>query len=355
VGNTLFATPSTGSQEAQNVSHPLPISFSVIKDVSSPICVEVLSTENKLPGDFGLVNFPISGINVINFQVITVDKENGMLLSAKLTVLSGLYVYVQKLDSSAQNLVTVKDSLGSYTLMIEKIGYVTYEKYFTGDSLKLFNNIGNHSPLLVELARDTSKYGTVKDIEGNIYKTVKIGNQWWMAENLKVTHYRNGDPIPFVTGNIEWSNRITGACCDYNNDPNISKTYGRLYNWYASKDTRNIAPLGWHVAISADWGKLYTYLGGQSGAVGAKLKETGTTHWQSPNTGATNITGFTALPAGSRYGSSYLGLGSYSNWITDYDGQPGMTGTFSLYNNSSDAYFHHSDYNSGLSVRCVRD
>ena len=90
--------------------------------------------------------------------------------------------------------------------------------------------------------------GTVTDIDGNIYQTVKIGNQWWMAENLKVTHYRNGEAIPNVTDNATWTGLTTGAYCEYNNDVNNVATYGRLYNWYAVDDSRNIAPAGWHVA-----------------------------------------------------------------------------------------------------------
>jgi uncharacterized protein (TIGR02145 family) len=138
---------------------------------------------------------------------------------------------------------------------------------------------------------------TVTDIDGNIYHTVTIGTQVWMVENLKTTKYRNGDPIPNVTGNA-WAALTTGAYCWYNNDAATYKaTYGALYNWYAVADSRNIAPTGWHVPTDAEWTTLTTFLGGESVA-GGKLKETGTNHWTSPNTGATNETGFTALPGG---------------------------------------------------------
>jgi uncharacterized protein (TIGR02145 family) len=142
--------------------------------------------------------------------------------------------------------------------------------------------------------------GTVTDIDGNNYKTVKIGNQWWMAENLKTTKYRDGTSIPNVTDNVVWANLTTGAYCNYDNTASNSTTYGRLYNWYAATDVHNIAPSGWHIPADSEWTTLSNFLGGEDVA-GGKLKETGTTHWNSPNTGATNETGFTALPGGLRH------------------------------------------------------
>jgi uncharacterized protein (TIGR02145 family) len=148
---------------------------------------------------------------------------------------------------------------------------------------------------------------TVTDIDGNIYHTVSIGTQVWMVENLKTTKYRDGTSIPYVTDDTAWGDLTTGAYCDYNLSPSNSDTYGRLYNWYAANDARNIAPTGWHVPTDAEWSTLITYLGGESIA-GGKLKEIGTTHWASPNTGATNETGFTGLPGGVR-----VEVGSFSN------------------------------------------
>jgi uncharacterized protein (TIGR02145 family) len=148
--------------------------------------------------------------------------------------------------------------------------------------------------------------GTIIDNDDNVYKTIVIGDQCWLAENLRVTHYCNGDAIPNVTDKITWTGLTTGAYCEYNNDIKNVATYGRLYNWYAVNDGRNIAPAGWHVASDAEWATLIDYLGGEAVA-GGKMKETGTTHWKSPNTGATNESGFIALPGGYRY------------WGGDYD------------------------------------
>jgi uncharacterized protein (TIGR02145 family) len=208
--------------------------------------------------------------------------------------------------------------------------------------------------------------GTVTDVDGNTYKTVKIGDQWWMAENLKVTHYRNGDVIPNITNNITWTNLSTGACCGYNNNADSVSIYGRLYNWYAVSDTRNIAPEGWHVPSENEWKQLEMYLGmsqsdaDKSGArgtnEGGKLKETGTAHWHSPNTGATNESGFSALAGGGRVGWTmiFMDMGiKASFWCSKYD----------IYF----AWFRYMNYKSskvirditpvqeGLSVRCLKD
>jgi len=209
--------------------------------------------------------------------------------------------------------------------------------------------------------------GTVTDIDGNVYQTIKIGDQWWMMENLKVTHYRNGDPIPHVTDNGAWSDLTTGAYCEYDNNPSYVATYGRLYNWFAVDDNRNIAPEGWHVPTDAEWKQLEMYLGMSQAEAdatgfrgtdeGGKLKETGTTHWSSPNTGATNESGFTALPGGYRNN-----LGSYYNmgydaifWTsTEYDDyyawRRALYYDYSVVRRST---YYNSE--SGYSVRCVRD
>jgi uncharacterized protein (TIGR02145 family) len=119
-----------------------------------------------------------------------------------------------------------------------------------------------------------------------------------MAANLNVTRYRNGDAVPNVTDNTTWVNLTTGAYCNYENDPSNASTYGHLYNWFAVADSRNIAPVGWHVPTAAEWQTLEVYLGNAEG--GGNMKEAGTDHWMDPNTGADNSSGFSALPGGYR-------------------------------------------------------
>jgi uncharacterized protein (TIGR02145 family) len=131
-------------------------------------------------------------------------------------------------------------------------------------------------------------------------KTVKIGNQEWMAENLNVSTFRKADPIPEVKSDEDWEiARDFGkpACCYYENDQANGAIYGRLYNWYAVADPRGLEPKGWHVASDTEWETLVEYLGGEEDA-GWKIKEMGTAHWDSPNTAVTNESGFCALPGG---------------------------------------------------------
>ena len=200
---------------------------------------------------------------------------------------------------------------------------------------------------------------TVTDIDVNVYSTVTIGTQVWMAENLKVTHYRNGEPIPKVTDNTEWCNLTTGAYCNYDNDANNATTYGSLYNWYAVDDSRNIAPAGWHVPTDEEWQTLVDYLGG-SGVAGGKLKETGTTHWKSPNEGATNESGFSALPGGYHFhDGGYSSMGSSAAFWSSSD-YISFSGSFyalgrALLHDYSKVYRHGYDERYGYSVRCVRD
>ena len=144
-----------------------------------------------------------------------------------------------------------------------------------------------------------AQYGSMTGNDGKTYKTIIIGGQEWMAENLKETKYRDGSAIPDVTNNTAWIGLSTGARCAYDNNETTANTYGYLYNWFAVNDSRNIAPAGWHVPTHAEWTTLIDYLGGLA-AAGGKLKETGTSHWASPNTGATDESHFTALPAGHR-------------------------------------------------------
>jgi uncharacterized protein (TIGR02145 family) len=197
--------------------------------------------------------------------------------------------------------------------------------------------------------------GLLSDIDGNTYKTVTIGTQTWMAENLRVARYKDGTAIPLVTDATSWANLTTPGFCWYNNDEATYKaTYGALYNWY-TVSTGNLCPAGWHVPTNDEWITLATYSGGSS-PDGGKIKETGTAHWSSPNTGATNETGFSALPGGFRY----------LNGVFDTFGQVGYWWT-ATENNASWAYYRRLHHDSiffgtpyyvkvdGFSVRCLKD
>jgi uncharacterized protein (TIGR02145 family) len=202
--------------------------------------------------------------------------------------------------------------------------------------------------------------GTVKDIDGNVYKTVKIGKQEWMMENLKVTHYRNGDEIPNVMSDTVWSKLTTGAYCNYNNINKYNdfrhtvNTYGRLYNWYAVHDSRNIAPQGWHVPTDSEWTILVNYIGGQ--AAGARLKETGSVHW-SQNMGATNESGFTALPGGRRIrkNGEFECLSSHGYWWSFTEESALQAYSLDMCSIFDIIYKFYNRKGDGLSVRCLKD
>jgi len=198
---------------------------------------------------------------------------------------------------------------------------------------------------------------TVTDIDGNVYHTVIIGTQEWMVENLKTTKYNNGNPIPCVTDSAAWKNLTTPGYCWYNNDPVTYKdTYGALYNWY-SIDTGNLAPTGWHVATMENWYTLFNYIA-DAAALGGKMKETGTAHWMSPNAGATNSSGFTALPGGGRVlaTGTYIGIGQYGYWWSSTEISIGQGWGFSLsYTKETIDWIGAPAKTMGLSVRCVKN
>ena len=216
---------------------------------------------------------------------------------------------------------------------------------------------------LCSLFAGCEKTSTVTDIDGNVYKTVIIGGQEWMAENLKTTKYDSGDPILEVTDNTQWSTLTTGAWSYYNNDEKYNNRYGKLYNWYAADDTRNVCPAGWHVPSDEEWTVLTDYLGGESVA-GGKMKtrgtiQTGTGLWQHPNTAADNSSGFAGIPGGYRFGSggfSFVGEKGcwWSTTIPTVMPERGVWGRYLNYNSSS-VFRGHGPVLSGFSVRCVRD
>jgi uncharacterized protein (TIGR02145 family) len=183
-----------------------------------------------------------------------------------------------------------------------------------------------------------------------------------MAENLKTTRFNDGTAIQLVTGHETWRNLTVPAYCWNQNDSNgYKKTIGALYKWYAVSSGK-LCPTGWHVPGDAEWTTLINYLGGGS-ASGVKLKETGTIHWISPNTGATNESGFTALPGGSRDAySAFEGPGIYGNWWSRTDRDTGIAGHLYIYsgyqyllNNYNVVLLSDGHKSYGFSVRCLKD
>jgi uncharacterized protein (TIGR02145 family) len=200
-------------------------------------------------------------------------------------------------------------------------------------------------------------YGTVSDIDGNAYRTIQIGTQTWMAENLKTTRYNDGLPIPVITDNNEWGNRSDPAMCWYDNDPAVYKDlFGAYYNIYAVA-TEKLCPVGWHVPGKAEWSPMISLLGGQ-GIAGGKLKETGYIHWLSPNRSATNESGFTALPGGYR-NFEFGQIGETANWwstTSSYYWPDYYFDSYILDFRNTIIYLSRiTDYSDGLNIRCLKD
>jgi uncharacterized protein (TIGR02145 family) len=196
------------------------------------------------------------------------------------------------------------------------------------------------------------KTATATDIDGNTYKTIKIGTQVWMAENLRVTKYRNGDAIPNIMGAANDS-LVSGAWCYFDNDSLSNVAYGKLYNWYAVKDNRGICPVGWHVPSDDEWAVLENCLGGPILA-GGKMKESDTTHWTAPNMNATNESGFTAIPGGFSRGGSFYNYNNAYWWsTTEYSACCALLRV--LYYYSTPLYSNDYYKSDGIPVRCVKD
>ncbi len=235
--------------------------------------------------------------------------------------------------------------------------------------------IGNKSSS--ESSTDTTKYETngifsigkpigkfgngVTDIDGNKYRTVIIGTQEWMGENLKVSKYSDGTTIPNITDNKQWSQLSTGAWSYYDNDLTNNAKYGKLYNWYAvSKTTngnKNVCPTGWHVPTDDEWTVLTDYLGGDSVA-GGKMKEVGTTSWED-NKDATNTSLFTGLPGGSRlyFDGDYLTIGNVGDWWSSTEtSTDSALGRYLMGSNGGAGRRNEgNEKRNGLSVRCIKD
>jgi uncharacterized protein (TIGR02145 family) len=196
------------------------------------------------------------------------------------------------------------------------------------------------------------EFGSVKDIDGNRYKTIIIGTQTWMAENLKTTHYRNGQEIANTTDSAEWSESTTGAYCNYDNNPANAEIYGRLYNFFAVADSRLIAPDGWHVSTKSEWETLITHLGGTPLAA-PKIRMEGEYYWWAFGT-SNNESGFSAVGAGARI-DVFRELKGHALWWTSNE-YTEAGGEYAFVEALSSHLLIASGYKKlGCSIRCVKD
>jgi uncharacterized protein (TIGR02145 family) len=317
----------------------------------------------------GIHHYIISGLGTGIYNVRVCEQEK--IYSARLISLNNLSNKASIEYVSSQSITnTVKSS--TCKTANDKIEMV----YKEGERLKLTGYSGNYKTVLTTVpgGNNTITFNFMKctDADSNHYPVVKIGEQTWMAENLKTTHYSNGKSIPLISGNNSWAalSLTDRAYCWYNDDSTAyAQTYGVLYNWLAAMDStsasstnpsgvQGVCPTGWHLPSDTEWKELTDYLGGMNVA-GGKLKETGTTLWAKPNTAATNETGFSALPAGARYyeDGTFFWVGEYSVWWGASEVSAENTWGRGVYYADGTVYRvdEGGSKRNGLSVRCVKD
>jgi uncharacterized protein (TIGR02145 family) len=298
--------------------------------------------------------FRISGINSGYYLIIV--KGSSYAYSGKLLCLGKTAgkIRIDKISNNqaVDEKVSKTDSKGVQA-------YVDMA-YSAGDRLKFIGISGIYSTVITDIPASnktiTFNFIECTDGDNNNYPVVQIGSQWWMADNLKTTKYKDGSTgIPLKTDNTEWSNLVTPGYCWYNNDAATYKaTYGALYNWYTAH-TENLCPTGWHMPTDLEWTTLTDFLGGVSIA-GGKLKETGLNHWFDPNDGATNATGYTALPGGYRSnGGTFSYIYSGGIWWSATESDVTIAWGRDISFGNSFVNRNYFNENLGLSVRCLQD
>jgi uncharacterized protein (TIGR02145 family) len=379
-GDVLLLSTTTGIPEANNMKssglkvYPNPMTDISTLEILPPLAGDAIISVCDMTGkvltqyEGYLENykqeFNLSGIKN-GLHIITV-QGNGYQFSEKLLSngKSTGTANIVKISNNIQAVAEKKSIMNSKGVQ----GNVPMT-YTSGERLKYTAVSGNNKTVMTDIPTAdktvTFTFTECKDGDNNYYPVVQINTQLWMAENLKTTKYNDGTAIPNVTDDLTWGGLTTGVYSDYENTSTNSNTYGRLYNWYAvdnnasskvaSNGGKNVCPTSWHVPSNDEWTTLTTFLGGESGTSG-KLKETGTTHWTTPNTGATNETGFTALPGGERstLGLFYsLGAAVYCWSSTGYLTTDAWYR--SMYYNIANVGIFLNDKRAGFSVRCIRD
>lgn len=357
------------------VDFSLPESRTVRAGVYNILGQRVLSEDLPLLAGYYTMNLSLSHLPTgIYFLRLQGNEQQAV----KLMKIGGDVLYESVFPRRGSIQVTARSGVGlplqkttgeneEYTIRVEKYGY---ESWFVTKRIEFDMEI-TVPMVMIETT-------TVTDIDGNEYQTVMIGNQWWMAENLKVSRYLNGDAIPTNLSNSEWKNTTSGAFTIYphgnvdgiNSNEEMVAAYGKLYNWYAVDDDRGLCPEGWRVPSDNNWKQLEMYLGmsqedanniGWRGAsVGGKLKSTRTEsdphpRWSSPNEGATNESGFSGLPGGRRdFSSGFSAIGNTGYWWSSTERSLSLV-WFRFLGYDGSSVFRYDFYKYfGYSVRCFR-
>jgi uncharacterized protein (TIGR02145 family) len=276
-----------------------------------------------------------------NFSKISWGK-NAKFLQVEMDAVGG----ANFIDLGTQQMMSVPYALhaGGVKLRASTTGDTLYTG---GGNYLIIPGISASNPIL------NQPEAPITDIDGNVYQTVRIGTQVWMKENLKVSKYRNGNSIPTGLTDLSWFNTTSGAYAIYNNDAANNPTYGKLYNWYAVTDLRGMCPTGWHVPTDAEWTTLINFLGGSTVA-GGKMKVISSL-WKVPNNGATNESGFTAIPGGFKDVGSYGDIDDVGRWWSSMQLSTTDAWFRRLSNATGSSYKESYRKTFGISVRCLKD
>ncbi|MFN5386711.1 MAG: fibrobacter succinogenes major paralogous domain-containing protein, partial [Bacteroidota bacterium] len=349
-------------------NQPVGMRISILQGSASGTAVYV-ETQTPTTNANGLASLEIGGGTVVSGNISTIDWANGPYFIKTETDATG---------GSNYSITGTSQLLSVPYAFFSGNGIVGVSS--TGDTLYLGNGthlivpgisaanssgggqigITQHTCGATNVHNPTLNYGSMTDQDGNVYKTIVIGTQEWMAENLRARTYRNGVAIPLVTDLTQWAANYNNGtalpmmCWYLNDSATYACPYGRLYNWYAASDVRNLCPTGWHVPSDAEWTTLTTFLGGN--VAGGKMKSTGTQYWISPNAAADNSSGFSGLPGGLRDSNGPFDyVGNYGYWWSSTEDSANFAWTRSLNDFSGNAYRDYNGKTDGFSVRCLRD
>lgn len=369
----LSLTITTGVNSAENNQspelkiYPNPMTDNSTIEISSPVAEDATISVYDMTGklltqiqsnlDKGLQEFHLSGL-----------RSGSYLISAA----GSTYHYSGKLlcNSKSDGTISIEKISNNQAVDEKKVTAVSKGAqaiidmaYTTGDRLKFTGISGIYSTVKTDIPSGnktiTFNFILCTDGDNNNYSIVEIGSQVWMAENLKTTKFNDGSAITLVADNTEWGNLTSPGYCWFNNDVTHKEVYGALYNWYAldagSNDGKNVCPASWHVPFDEDWNTLTSFLGGETVA-GGKMKETGLAHWYSPNTGATNESGFSALPGSFRYSNGgFDAIGTIGFYWSAKENISSTGWNRAIYSGYPDIYRMEYPKKAGFSVRCLKD